>query len=545
MIEIFLSGESITLSEGSKVSDLIAYAKESFICGALVGNVVKSLNYTLEDGDTVKLISIKDEAGYRIYESTLLLILGYASNDVFPGRELMYCHSIGGGIYCEFTDGKPITESALGRLGQRMEQAIRSDYPISKVNVSLDRARELLSATGSLRLIEYASSETLNLFEMDGYFGHYQSKTLLNSGAISAFSLVPYPPGFVVMCADRSNPAQPRKIVWQDNIQSELLAYEKWCERLGVSNVASLNKKIESGEITHLITVAEARHEQLISKMADEIYKGKDKKRVILISGPSCSGKTTTSKRLRSHLIALGLNPIAISLDDYFVNRDRTPLDEDGKPDYESIHALDIETFNSNLISLMAGEKANIPRYSFITGMREAESMPLALDSGSPIIIEGIHGLNEMLTADVPKENKYKIYINDFNHINMDESNRVSTSDTRLFRRIVRDRAQRGYDALATIAIWQSVRRGEELNIYPYSSEADFVFNSSLLYEMSVLKKYAEPALSEIGKDSEYYHEASRLLEYLSYFLSIEDESAIYSSSILREFIGGNVFERL
>jgi len=549
MIEITLNNEKVQLHDNSKVKELIRYADGNYlICGAFVDNIVKSLEYVLRDGQSVRLIDIREEAGYRIYESTLLLILEYAVHELFAGKTLEICYSLGGGIFCRLDGEDAVSKEDLETIRKKMQEVIDSDVAIHKVKLDVADAQDFLRTHDSVTsadLLAYCHFERVTLYNLNGYYGYYHTKTLSRTGEVTCFELQEYAPGFILLGMDKTTPSKVHAFVPQDNIHRELQSYESWCNKLQVADVAGLNKKILNGEITNLITIAEARHEQLISKMAEEIFLAREHKRIVLIAGPSCAGKTTTSKRLRNHLVALGLNPVAISMDDYFIDRSRTPLDEKGQPDYESILSLDISLFNDNMIGLMDGEIVAIPRYNFISGTREAEYAQTHLEEGSPVIIEGIHGLNENLTPNIPKENKYKIYLNDFNHLNLDESNRIPTSDTRLLRRIVRDRVQRGHDALATIAMWQSVKAGEEKNIYPYSSEADFVFNTSLLYEMSVLKKYAETPLSAIGRDSVYYHEAARLLDYLSFFLTIDDESAIYTNSLLREFIGGNIYDRL
>ncbi|MDR2519489.1 MAG: nucleoside kinase [Eubacteriaceae bacterium] len=549
MVNITVNNETVQLHDNSKVKELIRLGSQSAcICGALVDNVIKSLEYVLKEGQHVRLIDISEEAGYRIYESTLLLILEYAAHALFPSRQIEICYSLGGGIFCRFADCQVATADEVSCIKDKMQEIISSDLPILKVKLSVKDAQSFLNAHESITsssLFDYCHFDKITLYNLNGFYGYYHTKTLSRTGEVPGFGLTCLEPGFVLLGVDPKNPSQTKKLSKQENIHQELQRYKNWCEKLDVSDATSLNRKIEGGEITNLITIAEARHEQLISKMAEKIAGARGEKRIVLISGPSCSGKTTTSKRLRNHLVALGLNPVAISLDDYFVDRSRTPVDENGQPDFESIEALDIDLFNANLIALLEGERVPIPRFNFIEGVREENCRHLQLEKGSPVIIEGIHGLNERLTPQIPKENKYKIYVNDLTHLNIDESNRIPSSDMRLLRRIVRDRVQRGHDALATIAMWQSVKKGEEKYIYPYSSEADFVFNSSLLYEIGVLKKYAEEPLFAINRDSSYIHEAQRLLDYLSFFLKIEDESAIYTNSILREFIGGNVYERL
>jgi uridine kinase len=554
MNNIKLSGNALQIPLKSKVRDLIDYVPESDkrfqICGALVNNTIKSLEYELENEDNVTLFDITTEIGYRIYESTLLLVLECAVSILYPERSLMTSYSLGGGIFCKFRDEPKMDPETVEKIKGKMQELIESDLVIHKIKMPLEEAKAFARQKKfitSTELLEFCEFDRITFYELMGYYGYYHAKTLSKTGDIKDFDLIVYEPGFVLIGVERRSPERLKTLVHQDNIHTELQSYEKWLSRLGVSDVTSLNRIISQNPeaIANLITIAEARHEQLITKIAGEIFDQRDQKRVVLISGPSCSGKTTTSKRLRNHLVALGLNPVAISLDDYFINRDKTPLDEFGQLDYESIKAIDVELFNDQLIALMEGETVEIPKYSFRDGRREECGTMLHVDSSSPIIIEGIHGLNESLTPHLPKETKYKIYINDLTHLNLDQSNRIPTSDVRLLRRIVRDSVARGHNALATIAMWQSVKRGEEKYIYPYSSEADFVFNSSLFYEMSIIKKYAVPSLKEIDEGSVYYYEALRLLEFLSFFRTIEDERAIYTNSILREFIGGNVFDFL
>ena len=548
MTDITLDGKSLSAEEGLRIKDLSVFSDRKVqICGAFVNNMIKSLNYRVKDGDIVRLIDITQEAGFRIYESTLLLLLEYAVHSLFPDKKLTAGYSLGGGVFCEFA-GEEMSEEDVRLIKEKMQSVSAENLKINEITLPLQEARNIAesgSFLSSVELLEYFRSENITLYEMAGCYCYFHSKTLSSSEEAGVFSLVRCSPGCVLLGPRKDSPSEAREMTVQDNLHEELQSYEKWCSRLDVSDAVSLNRKIENGSITNLITIAESRHEQLIAKMASEIFEARESKRVILIAGPSCAGKTTTSKRLRNHLEALGISSLAIGIDDYFLNREDTPLDEEGNYDYESLRAVDVELFNEHLLLLMNGFEAGLPKFDFISGTRSSKKTYVRAEKSCPIIIEGIHGLNEKLTPHIPKENKYKIYINDLTHLNLDQLNRIPTSDVRLVRRIVRDKVQRGHDALSTIKMWQSVRRGEEQNIYPFSSEADFVFNSSLLYEMGVLKKYAEPALSEISSGSEYYHEALRLLDFLSFFLPVEDESAVYTNSILREFIGGNVFDSL
>ena len=551
MIDIHLEGKILSVPDDTTIKELVPLSSSNeLVCGAYVNNLVKSLQFSVKNGDVIRLIDIRDEVGMRIYFSTLLLIFSKATHNVFPDKEMSISYSLGGGIYCEFKNREPMTVETIGMIKNEMNSIISREIAVKKIKIPWREAylfmrHHKVSSATNPDLMVYVHAHEITLYEMDEFYGYYYSKMLTNSKDIYLFDIVTNEPGCVIMAPDRSNPSVMRTFEQQYNLHQEFQKYEEWCARLDVSDVVSLNRKIENGSITNLITVAEARHEELISSMAYEIAREKDIKRIVLIAGPSSSGKTTTSKRLRTHLIARGLNPIAISLDNYFFDREHTPKDENGEYDFESIDAVDIELFNQNLIDLMDGKEVEVPIFDFVEGKRKANGQKLKVALGNPIIIEGIHGLNDRLTCHIPRQNKYKIYINDLTHLNIDPNNRIPTSDVRLIRRIVRDSKQRGNDALRTISMWQSVKRGEERNIYPFSGEADFVFNSSLFYEMSVLKKYAEPALQKVRQDSTYYAEARRMIDFLSFFLEIEDESAIYSNSILREFIGGNIFDSL
>ena len=553
MIIVQINNKNIEIKKGTRLEDLVRYSRtEHLICGAYVNNIIKSLKYELNESMTkVEFIDITNEAGMRIYVSTLFLLFSRAAYMAFPYKKISINYSLGGGIFCQFTDGSVMEENDVRKIKRHMQKMIKEGYPILKHKIPWRDAyvfmrEHKISSTTDPELLLYLHAQNVSLYEIDGFYGYFYSKVLSETSDVYLFDLIKYKPGCVILIPDRNDPNKIREFERQVKLHREFQEYEDWCMRLGVSDVVSLNKKIEDhNSITQLITVAEARHEQHIAEMAEQIYKERDSKRVILIAGPSSAGKTTTSKRLRTHLIARDLQPIAISLDNYFVDRKITPKDENGEYDFESIHAIDIEKFNHDLLKLMAGEEAEVPLFDFQEGKRLPVGQKLKVDPDSPIIIEGIHGLNEKLTEHIPKKNKYKIYVNDLTHLNIDQNNRIPTSDVRLLRRIVRDNTQRGHNALATISMWQSVKRGEERNIYPYSKEADFVFNSSLLYELAVLKKYAEPVLAQVSPDNIYYAEAKRLLDFLSFFRPIEDESAIYTNSILREFIGGNVFDEL
>lgn len=548
MTKIILNGQTAEIAENVTLRQLSeSIVHDKMICGALVDNRVCGLSYIPSDNEHIVFFDEDDPVGARIYENTLSMVFVMAGSMSFKNKSISMRYSIAGGIYAAFDDGSVMSEDELELIRRNMSRIIDADASVNETYFRREDAQRMLAAincVNKLELFECVNDEQIRLYDIDGFYGYFYTALLPSAGMLHSWQIVKYANGCVLLGL-RADSGVTYRLIQQENIFQELESYENWCARLGVSDVTSLNRVIADGSINNLITIAEARHEQLIGKIAAEIYQARGTARVVLIAGPSSSGKTTTSKRLRTHLTAMGLRPVAIGLDDYFIDRDKTPLGADGKPNFECLEALNVELFNENLLELMAGKEALLPIYDFKTGRSSREGRRLSVDADSPIIIEGIHGLNDSLTSHIPSQNKYKIYINDLTHLNIDQYNRIPTSDVRLIRRIVRDRVARGHDAAATIDMWQSVRAGEEQNIFPFSHQADFVLNSSLFYELSVLKKYALPALLAITPEQPLYHEAERLLTFLSFFRTLDDEKAIPTGSLLREFIGGNIYDEL
>ncbi len=542
MKNVIIDGIPTTIDDNSTIYDIYKDYDE-VVCGAYVDNDMCDLNYVPREGAFIRVCTKHDPEGSRIFANTLTLLL--ARSAIYFGKGVKAMFSVADGIYFRFDDGSMMTENDVKLIKKGMKKIITKKTDIIPEYYSSENAEKILAAVDSLssgNLIEYMG-EDIKLYNLGGFYGYFYTKLLTNTSLIDFFDVVHYDGGCILYWDEDSRNGAAEKLRIQRKLFEEMLSYDSWCARFDVSDIVSINNKIKDGSIVKLITYAETRYEQMLMKAAAEIYNDYENKRIILIAGPSSAGKTTTSKRLMTHLTTMGLAPVTIALDDYFIDRDKTPLDEYGQPDFESIRALDTELFNENLIDLMAGKETILPIYDFKTGKSIREGRRLIVDEKSPIIIEGIHGLNDALTDHIPRKNKYKIYINDLTHLNIDKLNRIPTSDVRLVRRITRDNVQRGHDALATIAMWQSVRRGEEQNIFPYAGEADFVVNSSLFYEMGVLKKYSHETLSSIKRESEYYHEARRILKYLSFFLDVTDETTIYANSVLREFIGGSIYE--
>ncbi|NLL60176.1 MAG: nucleoside kinase [Tissierellia bacterium] len=426
-----------------------------------------------------------------------------------------------------------------------MQEIIDGKKPIKTIFLSVEKAREIFSSQGmsdKVEMLKYWSKDYIRVYEMDGYYDTFYGYLAPNTGFIDKFDLRLFYPGIILNYPTRESNFELPEYIEQKKLSKVFKEAEEWGEIMDVAHVGALNNKIADNTIRDMIRLNEALHEKKIAYIADEITKDKNIK-IVLIAGPSSSGKTTFAQRLSIQLRVNGKKTYEISLDDYFVDRHLTPKDEKGDLDFESIKALDLELFNEHLIDLMAGEEVQIPVYNFKKGCREFTREPVRLTDEHIIIIEGIHGLNDEITKSIPQANKYKIYISALTQLNIDRHNRISTSDLRLLRRLVRDYTHRGNDAAKTMELWDNVIKGAERYIFPYQENADAIFNSALVYELGVLKKYAEPIIMEIDEDNIFYPERQRLLKFLSYFLPIEDESDIPKTSILREFIGGSSFE--
>lgn len=532
----------ISLLELSKKKEQLC---QTLIVAAKVNMDLKELFDTVEGDARVDFIDLTSQDGIRIYQRSLIFVLIKATKDLFPESQLRVEHSLGKGIYCELDGGKSLTKDKTNQIKNRMQEIIDSDLPIKKEKVTKKQATNIFNKNkeiNKVNLLKYRKDNLMSMYTLENYSNYFYGYMVPNTGMLKNFDIKFYLPGMVLLKPTVESPEKFASFVEQKKIFSIFRDYQRWCGILQVQDVAVLNQNIETGNINELIRVAEASHEKKISRIADEICKNIDHKKLILIAGPSSSGKTTFANRLLTHLRINHLNPIVISLDDYFVDREFTPKDENGEYDFESLEAIDIDLFNEQLIGLIQGQEVHVPKFNFITGKKEYNGRILKLKKNEPIIIEGIHGLNEKLTKEIPQENKYKIYISALTQLNVDQHNRIPTSDTRLIRRMVRDHSYRSNDALKTMKFWPSVRRGEEKNIFPYQEQADVMFNSALLYELAVLKKYVEPLLLEVPQDSPYFSEAKRLLKFLKYFVAIEDETSILQNSILREFIGGNIY---
>ena len=511
---------------------------------ARVNGKLRELNYVIPPDADVEFITIGDKVGEQSYRRTATLILTKAVSDVI-GKDggLIVQFSMHKGYYCEICGHMPIEEEVLEKIEKRMKELIRQNLPIKKQIVTSDEAQKIFRSNGmeaKARLLKYRRSSWVNMYQLEDISDYYYGYMAPSTGYIKWFELIPFHEGFVIQMPVAEAPEILQRFEPSEKIFHALKESTIWGEKIGVCNAGQLNEYICKGDITELMLVSEALQEKNISEIAEDIYnKGK---RIVLIAGPSSSGKTTFSHRLSVQLRARGLKPHPIAVDNYFLDREKTPKDEQGNYNFECLEAINIKQFNDDMNGLLAGEQVELPIFNFISGKSEyGKNNYMQIGQEDVLVIEGIHCLNDALTPSIPKEDKYKVYISALTQLNLDEHNRIATTDARLLRRIVRDAAHRGTKASETIAMWYSVRRGEEVNIFPYQESADRLFNSALIYELSVLKQFAEPLLFNIRPEQKEYEEAKRLLRLLDYFVGVTSEN-VPKNSILREFIGGSYF---
>lgn len=507
-----------------------------------IKNKLKDLNSTLDKNCDLELIDTTQPDGMRVYMRTLSLIFIKACEEIFNGCKVTIEHSLSNGLYCEIKNNKnEVTEEDIEKIKEKVKSIIESDLKIEKIVTDKSEAIKILknnNKNAKAELLKYKEYEDVKLYKCGGYINHFYGHMLPSTSYVKTFDIKKWQSGVVILGPSKENKNEPQNFVAQPKLSNIYKESEIWSELIGIDKVASLNEAIESKKYGEIISIVEALHEKKISQIADIIKE--NNKRVILIAAPSSSGKTSFAHRLSIQLKVNNLHPVPISLDDYFVDREDTPLDEFGNFDFESIYAIDLELFNSDLEKLLKGEEIKLPKFNFKTGKREFSGKTLKIEKDQPIILEGIHALNPMLTQSIDDKDKFKIYISVLTQINLDNHNRIPTTDLRLIRRIVRDYNFRGYSAEKTILNWWSVRRGEDKNIFPYQEEADIMFNSACLYELAVLKKYAKPLLEQIEDDNEAFIESNRILKFLQYFVELDDELDIPPTSIIREFIGGS-----
>ena len=530
---------------------LEAFARAAFpdprvpVMAALVDGKLKELTWPVACDVEAAPITLADNDGERIYRRSLSFLLVAAAQQLFPQAQVYVDYPLPfGGYFCLVRGREPFSPQELDQLEARMREMVAADLPITKEEVPLEQAVALFRGWGEeemVRLLAYRRKDYLTLYQLDGVRDCFHGYMAPSTGYLRLFALRSYPPGFALQFARRYRPTELLPFEEFPQLVAVFREYGEWVRRLAVEEVGALNEAIEAGRMSEIILVAEALHEQRIAQIAGEIARRRGEVRLVLIAGPSASGKTTFARRLAVQLLAAGIRPVAISLDDYFLERELTPRDEHGEYNFEALETVDLALFNNHLLRLMEGEAVSIPHYNFRTGRRE-EGETLFLGPDHVLLVEGIHGLNPALVPALPPQHIYRIYVSALTQLNIDRHNRVSTTDTRLIRRIVRDARTRGYSAQETIARWESVRRGERDYIFPYQENADVMFNSALVYELAVLKPLAEPLLFQVKPSSRARVEGRRLLAFLDWFLPYSSD-IVPSNSILREFIGGSILE--
>ena len=510
---------------------------------ALVNGELRELTYPLQSDARVDPVFLSDSDGVRIYRRSLSFLLVTAVRELFPEAQIFVDYTLPfGGFFCQVQGRQPFSAGELAQIEARMREIVVEDTPITREPVPLDEAIEMFRARGEVekvQLLARRKKDYLSLYNLRGTRDYFHGYMLPSTGYLRYFALHLWPSGFVLQYPRRHRPSELLPVAEYPQLIAIFRQYGEWLRLLGVESVSGLNDAIANGRIREIILVSEALHEQRIAQIADLIARYRDEVRLVLIAGPSAAGKTTFSKRISIQLLGHGIRPFPLALDNYFVDREKTPKDEHGQYDFEVLEALDLELFNRHLLALMRGEPVQLPRFNFKSGQRE-EGEVVQLGPDHVIIVEGIHGLNPQLVPSIPRERTFRIFISALTQLNIDRHNRVPTTDTRLLRRIVRDAIYRGYSAEETLNRWESVRRGEKRHIFPYQENADVMLNSALVYELAVLKPLAEPLLLQVEPSSPRRVEAKRLLAFLHWFEPCGPD-LIPDNSILREFIGGSI----
>ncbi len=549
MIKATVNQSIYEVKEGTTLSDLakqVQLPQEPIILLAYMDGKLRELFTPMTKDCHVRFVTLKEQAGYMAYKRTATLMFLKACEDLLgtgATTKIALDYSIGNSIFCDFLEDRVIDEAFARSIQKRMEELAKANLPITKRSLDTDQAAKYfdrIGFKGKKELFQFRRESKMNIYSLDGYDNYFYGYMAPSTGYISAFLVSAYQHGVVLQIPKRKQTEEIVPFTPQPKLFHVMQRSREWTKTMGVDTVGALNDEITHGNINHLILLQEGLQEKLLADIADEIVS--KNKRIILIAGPSSSGKTTFSHRLSIQLEIAGLTPHPVSMDDYFLDRELSPRDENGNYNFETIASLDVDLLTKHINQLLDGEEIDVPSYNFISGKREYRGHKLKIGEKDVLVMEGIHGLNGTLTNEIPEDAKYRIYVSALNQINLDEHNRIPSSDGRLLRRIVRDAMTRGNDARETISRWDSVRKGEEDNIFPYQEEADVMFNSAQIYEIAVLKQYAEPLLFAVPKDCPEYQEAKRLLKFLEYFLNIPSE-AIPKTSLLREFIGGSCFD--
>ncbi len=550
MVTITINGKEKLYEDGIKYEIIAEEYQNSYtsqIALVTVNGKIRELMKRADRDCDLDFITYTSTIGHKTYVRSAIMLMMKAIKDV-AGMEtaanVKVEFTIGPGYFCSFKNGVKLDHAQIEKVKDRMGELVDMDLLVTKKSYPADEAIALFKELGmkdKVSLFRYRRSSNINVYCLGDYYDYYYGYMMPSTGYIRCFDLMPYEDGMILLLPNRQEPDILPEFVPRPKLFRTLMASDEWSNMIGIDTVGDLNDEICQGNISDMILVQEALQERRIGEIARDIARREGVK-FVMIAGPSSSGKTTFSHRLSIQLRTYGLNPHPIALDNYYLDHDKTPLDDEGNPDYECLEALDVEQFNQDMSELLSGKTVQLPTFNFKTGKREYNSKALTLQEDDILVIEGIHGLNEKMSYSLPAESKYKIYISALTCLNVDEHNRIPTTDGRLLRRMVRDARTRGASAAKTISMWQSVRRGEEKYIFPYQEEADAMFNSALIYELAVLKQYAEPLLFSIKKDMPEYYEAKRLLKFLEYFLGVSSEE-LPSNSLCREFVGGSCFD--
>lgn len=516
------------------------------IVGVKLDNTLHDLQTPIGETRNLEFVELDSEDGWIIYRRSVAFLLIGAVRELYDGAEVEVKFRANNGLYCELVlPGAKLTDAVVKKIEAKMKAFVKDKRPIHKEVLERAKAIKLFKQSKQIEkanLIASLDMVVVSIYRLGDYYDYLYGAMVDNAAKLDRFALDRFENGVLLRSPDSQSDGKVPSAIAQPKLSGVLAESKRWAHILKCRYVTDLNRTIRSGTVGEVIRVSEALQEKRIGEIADHIAMQKKSLRLILIAGPSSSGKTSFAQRLRIQLKVLGLSPISISLDDYFRNRQDTPLTATGTYDYECLEAIDVPQFNKDMLALLSGREVQLPTYNFITGEREWRSLPVTIGSDQPIIIEGIHGLNERLSADIPRANKYKIYISALTQLNIDGHNRISTTEARLMRRLVRDYQFRASSALKTLKQWPDVRAGEETYIFPYQEDADVMFNSALIYELAALRRYAVPILKDVPADAPEYTKARRLLDFAQYFLDLPDEDDIPNNSLLREFIGGSVF---
>lgn len=549
MVKVTIEGEEKCVPRGTTYETIVQEYQsryDNMIALIAANGKIRELFKKVNRDCTLTVFTLEDDIGYKTYVRTATMLFFKAVFDLFGAESTQNCRlefAVSNGSFVNTGNSIEATPENAEKINARMLELVEQQLPFMKRSCPLDEAMDLFKAQGMKdkeKLFKYRMSSQVNIYQIDGYYDYYYGYMLPNTGYVKYFRVEAYENGFMLLLPTKKNPCVVEPLREQKKLFATLSDSEEWGSKIGIDNVGDLNDEICKGSMSDFILMQEAEQERKIGELAKEIVRRKDVK-FVMIAGPSSSGKTSFSHRLSIQLRTLGKTPHPIALDDYFVDRELTPRDENGDYNFECLEALDVKQFNEDMLELLAGKRVELPSFNFKIGKREYRGDYKQLGPDDILVIEGIHGLNDKMSYALPKESKYKIYISALTTLNIDGHNRIPTTDGRLLRRMVRDARTRGADARRTIAMWPSVRRGEEENIFPFQEDADAMFNSAMIYELAVLKQFAEPLLFQIPKEAPEYYEAKRLLKFLSYFLNVTSES-LPNNSICREFVGGSCF---